>query len=317
MLAALAALALAAAPCQTELVVLGTSQDAGTPQIGHPEDPAWRDPGLRAWAASLALVDHVSGRRYLFDATPDLREQLEWLDTHDPKRTPGLGIDGIFLTHAHIGHYAGLMFLGRESASTQGVPVYAMPRMTKFLTDNGPWSQLVSLGNISLRPLAAGVAADLPTRLSVTPLPVPHRDEYSETVGFVIAGPGAKALYLPDIDSWDLWESRMGIRIEDMLAKVDVAYVDGTFFDDTELGDPARMRSVPHPRIAGTIARIGKLPPQIRAKLRFIHLNHTNPARFPDGTKRRAAEAQGIRFAALGERFCLSQPGAGWPISAP
>ncbi|MBL7372786.1 MBL fold metallo-hydrolase, partial [Escherichia coli] len=96
-------------------------------------------PALRAWAASLALVDRADGRRYLFDATPDLREQLEWLDAHDPKRTPGLGIDGIFLTHAHIGHYAGLMFLGRESANTKGVPVHAMPRMAEFLRNNGPW----------------------------------------------------------------------------------------------------------------------------------------------------------------------------------
>lgn len=309
MLSTLAALALsAAAPCQAELVVLGTSQDAGTPQIGHPEDPAWRDPALRAWAASLALVDHASGARYLFDATPDLREQLEWLDLHDPKRTPGLGIDGIFLTHAHIGHYAGLMFLGRESANSRGVPVHAMPRMAEFLRSNGPWSQLVSLDNIALRPLAAGAATRLPDGITVTPYLVPHRDEYSETVGFVIAGRGRSALYLPDIDGWDKWDQ----RLEDMLARVDMAYLDGTFFDDTELGDPARMKSVPHPRIADTIRR---LPPALATKVRFIHLNHTNPARFPDAAKRRAAESSGAGFATLGERFCLSQPGADAPIS--
>ncbi|NIJ66711.1 MULTISPECIES: MBL fold metallo-hydrolase [Sphingomonas] len=313
MLLAIAALALSAAastpaPCQAELVVLGTSQDAGTPQIGHPEDPAWRDPALRAWAASLALVDHASGARYLFDATPDLREQLEWLDVHDPKRTPGLGIDGIFLTHAHIGHYAGLMFLGRESANARGVPVHAMPRMAEFLKNNGPWSQLVSLDNIALRPLAAGTATRLPDGITVTPYLVPHRDEYSETVGFVIAGAGRSALFLPDIDSWEKWDQ----RLEDMLARVDVAYLDGTFFDDSELGDPARMKSVPHPRIADTIRR---LPPVLAAKVRFIHLNHTNPARFPDAAKRRAAERGGAGFARLGERFCLSKNGADQPIS--
>lgn len=308
MFTTLAALALAAAPCQTELVVLGTSQDAGTPQIGHPEDPAWRDPALRAWAASLALVDHASGRRYLFDATPDLREQLQWLDTHDPKRAPGLGIDGIFLTHAHIGHYAGLMFLGRESANSRAVPVYAMPRMAQFLASNGPWSQLVGLGNIALQPLAAGTATALPEGITVTPYIVPHRDEYSETVGFVIAGPGGSALYLPDIDSWDKWDQ----RLEEMLARVDLAYLDATFFDDTELGDPARMRSVPHPRVADTLRR---LPPALAAKVRFIHLNHTNPARFPDAAKRREAEAGGAKFATLGACFCLSKNPADRPIS--
>lgn len=312
MLSTLAAFALAAtASCQTELVVLGTSQDAGTPQIGRNADPAWRDAKLRAWAASLALIDHESGRRYLFDATPNLTDQLHWLDARLPPRTPGLGIDGIFLTHAHIGHYAGLMFLGREAANARGVPVYAMPRMTGFLRENGPWSQLVALDNIALRPLAAATATELPGRISVTPYLVPHRDEYSETVGFVIRGSGRSALYLPDLDSWEKWDR----RLEDVLASVDVAYVDGTFFDDHELGDPARMKSVPHPRIADTAARLARLRPDLAARIRFIHLNHTNPARFPGSRQRRAIERAGLGFARLGERYCLSQPGAVSPIS--
>lgn len=312
MLSTLAALAFAAtATCQTELVVLGTSQDAGTPQIGRNADPAWRDPTLRAWATSLALIDHESGRRYLFDATPNLTDQLHWLDTQQPGRTSGIGIDGIFLTHAHIGHYAGLMFLGREAANAKGVPVYAMPRMAGFLSENGPWSQLVALGNITLRPLAADTATALPGGLAVTPYLVPHRDEFSETVGFVIRGSGRSALYLPDLDSWDKWDR----RLEGVLTEVDVAYVDGTFFDDNELGDPARMKSVPHPRVADTAARLSRLRPDLAAKVRFIHLNHTNPARFPGSRQRRAIERDGLGFARMGERYCLSQPRAKTPIS--
>eukprot|EP00957_Ditylum_brightwellii_P156501 11911053-Ditylum_brightwellii.AAC.1 len=65
------------------------------------------------------------------------------------KKTP----DGIFLTHAHIGHYTGLMYLGREALGAVDVPVYAMPRMRSFLKNNGPWSQLVSLGNINIQNL--------------------------------------------------------------------------------------------------------------------------------------------------------------------
>lgn len=310
-----AALALSvAAPCQAELVVLGTSQDAGTPQIGHPEDPAWRNPGLRAWAASLALVDHRDGHRYLFDATPDLREQLEWLDTHDPKRTPGLGLDGIFLTHAHIGHYAGLMFLGRESAATQSVPVYAMPRMAEFLKSNGPWSQLVSLNNIALKPLAERMPEEFAPGLTAMPIRVPHRDEYSETVGFVIAGPDGKALYLPDIDNWEDWERDIGLRLEDMIRQVGAAYIDATFYDDGEL-PPGVAAKVPHPRIVQTMARLAALPPELRSRVRFIHLNHTNPARFADSPARKAILAQGFGIAALGERFCLSKNGANRPIS--
>ncbi len=260
------------------------------------------------------MVDRATGKRYLFDATPDLREQLEWLDAHDPSREPGLGIDGIFLTHAHIGHYAGLMFLGRESAGTRGIPVYAMPRMSEFLTRNGPWSQLVSLNNIALRTLAANKPEAFAPGLSVMPLPVPHRDEFSETVGFLISGTGGKALFLPDVDSWDLWESRMGMRIEDLIARVGVAYIDATFFDDSEL-PPALAATVPHPRVVQTMARLAALPPELRRRVRFIHLNHTNQARFADSAARREILAKGFGVAALGERFCLSQPAADAPIS--
>lgn len=306
MLNALLSLALATAPCTAELVVLGTSQDAGTPQISHPKDLAWRDRSLQAFASSLAVVDHEAGKRYLFDATPDMREQLQWLDTHDPSPRPGVGLDGIFLTHAHIGHYAGLMFVGRESADTKGIPVYAMPRMRSFLADNGPWGQLVRLNNISIKPLEDKGPVALGDGLTVTPLLVPHRDEYTETVGFIIAGRSAKALYLPDIDSWDLWESRMGVRIEDMIAKVDLAFIDATFFDNAELPEAA-ARMIPHPRIADTIARFATLPADLRARIRFTHLNHTNPARFAGSSARRAIEASGARVAALGDRLCLSR----------
>lgn len=314
MLQTLLSLALAAAPCQAEIVVLGTSQDAGTPQIGNPGDPGWADPAQRAWASSLALVDHATGKRYLFDAGPDLREQLHWLDTRHPSPRPGLGIDGIFLTHAHIGHYAGLMFLGRESAGARGVPVFAMPRMGRFLAENGPWGQLVALNNIALQPLEANKPSPIEGGFTVTPYIVPHRDEYSETVGFVIAGPSASAFYLPDIDSWDLWESRMGMRIEEVIARVDIAFLDATFFDDAELGGP-RMSEVPHPRVAASIARFAKLPAQVRSRIRFIHLNHTNKARFSGSAQSRAIAKSGMKLAAMGERFCLSQPGAAAPIS--
>jgi pyrroloquinoline quinone biosynthesis protein B len=305
MISMILALALATTPCRTELIVLGTSQDAGTPQIGNPRDPAWQDPSLRATASSLALVDHKTGKRYLFDATPDLREQLHWLDLHDPGSHADIALDGIFLTHAHIGHYAGLMFLGRESADTKGIPVYAMPRMRSFLTDNGPWSQLVKLSNITIMPIDDNVATTLGDGVSVTPHRVPHRDEYSETVGFVIAGTSASALYLPDIDSWDLWESRMGIRIEDMIAKVDIAFIDATFFDNAEL-PAAFARAIPHPRVTESIARFASLPARMRARIRFIHLNHTNPARFATSAARRQVEQSGAKVAYLGERFCLS-----------
>ena len=40
---------------------------------------------------------------------------------------------GIFLTHAHIGHYSGLIHLGKEALGAKGISVYAMPKMSFFL----------------------------------------------------------------------------------------------------------------------------------------------------------------------------------------
>ncbi|MHC4946921.1 MAG: MBL fold metallo-hydrolase [Planctomycetota bacterium] len=242
-------------------------------------------------------VDPASGERWMIDATPDFRAQLRMLDEVAPgERGTPPRLAGILLTHGHVGHYTGLMFLGHESIGARDVPVHAMPRMREFLSSHGPWEQLVRGGNIVLRDLAADTPVRLSERITVTPIPVPHREEYTETVAFRVDGPGRSVLWLPDIDAWDRWDR----RLEDVLAGVDVAYLDGTFFDDGEL--PGRDPSgIPHPLIAGTMARLTPLPASERAKVRFIHLNHTNPAARPDSPARRAIEAAGFAVADEGE----------------
>ncbi len=284
------------------LVVLGISQDGGVPQAGTKEHPGWSDPAHRRLATSLALVDPVSQQRWIFDATPDFREQLHRLDVIAPAEgKPGL--DGIFLTHAHMGHYPGLMHLGYEAMGSKGVPVFAMPRMREYLRTNGPWSQLVSYDNIELKPLEDGAAAQLNERLSVTPFLVPHRQEYSEVVGFQIEGPNRSALFIPDIDSWEEWDE-MGTRIEEVLATVDIAYLDGTFFANGEI--PGRdMSGFPHPFITHSMNRFDGLAPEDKAKVRFIHLNHTNPALWPDSEAYEAVVEKGFRLAEEGERVGL------------
>lgn len=284
-------------PTGPYLVVLGTAQDGGHPQAGTKPGPAWEGE-RRRYTASIGIVDPETGQRWLIEATPDFREQLHLFDATAPAAdVPGLA--GILLTHAHVGHYAGLIHLGREIMGTSGLPVFAMPRMREFLSANGPWDQLVGLGNIELRELHDGVPLRLNDRITVTPFRVPHRDEYSETVGFRIAGPSRIAIFLPDIDKWERWEEQ-GTRIQDVLADVDVAYLDGTFFADGEVPDRA-MSEIPHPFIVETMARFSGSPASERGKIRFIHLNRTNPALFADSEERRAIEAAGFRVAEMME----------------
>lgn len=298
-LAALAALAFAPAPADTVpfLVVLGIAQDGGVPQAGGP------DRGIERLVVSLALVDPTSGERWLFEATPDFRVQLAALDAVAPTDDPAPGLAGIFLTHPHMGHYTGLMFLGHEAMGAAGVPVYVPPRFAAYLANNGPWSQLVSYDNIDVRVQEPGATVQLNQRLSVTSFRVPHREEFGEVVGYRIDGPNRRVLFIPDIDGWDEWDAA-GVRLEEQLALVDVAYLDGSFFDDGEI--PGRdMSGFPHPRIRETMDRLQALPDSERAKVRFIHLNHTNPALDHDGEARREVERRGFHVADEGERVTL------------
>jgi pyrroloquinoline quinone biosynthesis protein B len=288
-------------------IVLGTAQDAGIPQIGGraaPDEAARRDPRFRRLVTSILVCDPATGGRWLLDASPDLREQIDRAAGEPPSRKmdgprPTL-VDGIFLSHAHIGHYLGLAQLGREAYNADQAPLHVSPRMAAFLKTNAPWDLLVRLGNVTVLPFVAGQPVALTPTLSVTPIEVPHRAEYTDTYAFLVKGPDRALLYLPDIDKWERWDQ----RIEDWIAKVDVALLDGTFYGDGEVPGRA-MAEIPHPFISVSLARYAALPASARAKIEFTHLNHTNPAALPGTPARRAIEAAGMRVASEGERIPL------------
>ena len=288
------------------VVVLGIAQDGGVPQAAAKPRLDSSSEELERYVVSLGIIDPMTAERWMIEATPDFPEQLRALDLIAPApETPGL--QGIFLTHAHMGHYTGLMHLGHEAIGAQQVSVYAMPKMAEYLRTNGPWSQLVRLRNVVIHPLQDGAPVALNRRLTVTPLLVPHRQEFSEVVGYRIEGPDKSVLFLPDIDRWDEWDtSPNGGRLEAELARVDVAYLDGTFFADREVGG-RDMSAFPHPFITTTMERLGPLPRDERAKVRFIHLNHTNPALRRNSMARQAIEQAGFRVAEELERVSLKQ----------
>lgn len=263
---------------------------------------AWANPKLRRSVACLGIVDPKSGQCWLVDCTPDFPDQLQIVqrNSSSPDSKRKISLAGVLLTHAHIGHYTGLMHLGREVMGSRRVPVFAMPRMQKFLRNNGPWSQLVTLGNIELIGMRADSVIRLNDRITIRPFRVPHRDEFSETVGFQITGPSRSVVYIPDIDKWERWER----RIETLIESVDVAYLDGTFFGNGEI--PGRdMSLIPHPFIAESLDRFARMNAAERSKIRFIHLNHTNPALNTESAARRQIEAAGCRIAVQGEKTPL------------
>ena len=277
------------------LVVLGTTQDAGKPQIGC-QKICCKYLKDRFLVSSLGVTDTKNKKNYLFDATPDITAQFDRLS----KINGVTSIDGIFLTHAHSGHYTGLMYVGKEGMNASKIPVYAMPRFINYLRSNGPWSQLVTLGNIDLKPLQSEAPILLDSGLMVIPIVVPHRDEFSETVGFKIIGAKKSALYIPDIDKWKLWEK----KIVEEVKSVDFAFIDGTFYEDGEINRP--IHEVPHPFISETISLFKNEPLSVKQKIYFIHLNHTNPAHNKTSKQRIAVEKQGFHFATIGAQFILN-----------
>jgi len=293
--------ALAAAEPKVFIQVLGIAQDAGYPQANCYQPHcmrAWENPELRRLTGSIAVVNTVSKNKYLFDATPDIREQLYQLNRAAPDNEYTL--DGVFLTHAHIGHYTGLMHFGHEASGSSKVPVYAMPRMAEFLSTNGPWEQLVRYQNIRLMPLSNGTTVSFDASLRVTPLLVPHRDEYSETVGFRIEGPGKTAVFIPDIDKWERWDT----DIRDIVRASDYALIDATFFADGEL--PGRdMSKILHPFVSESMALLDDLTDEEKSRVIFIHMNHTNPLLIDGSEAQTEVERRGFRYATEGMRLAL------------
>lgn len=283
--------------------VLGTAQDGGISHSGcHCETclQARRKPEHSRLIASLAILDLKEKNFFLLDATPDIRAQLDIvhhrLNSQKTKFTP----DGMLLTHAHIGHYTGLMFFGYEAMSTHRLPVYCSSRMQRFLSENGPWSQLVRLENIKIQSLQMDQEYSLTPRISMKGFQVPHRDEYSDTLGFVITGQEKRLLYIPDIRSWKAWDR----SIVDEVAKVHVALLDGTFYSPDEL--PGRdLSKIGHPFIRVSVETLKAVVKKGRIQIYFTHLNHTNSALDPGGEARKRLEGEGFRLAEDGLEFAL------------
>ena len=275
--------------------VLGIVQDAGYPHIGCEKDCCKSVSPGNYYVSCLGLVDKTNNKKYLFDATPDIHNQLNLLE----KLPDANLVDGIFLTHAHIGHYTGLMYLGREGLGGKNIMVYALKRMSRFLKKNGPWDQLVKLNNISIQTISKKEFVKLSENILIIPIKVPHRDEYSETVGYKIIGKSKKILFIPDIDKWDEWEK----SIIEEVKLVDYAFIDGTFYNGSELNRD--MREIPHPSIEETLQLFSNQPVAERNKIYFIHINHTNPILTNKNGIRDLVEGLGFNIAQRGLKFKL------------
>ena len=274
--------------------ILGVVQDGGLPHLGS-NKLCCEDTKQKKNVTSIILINEENNESYLFDASPDINEQLNFMGDRIKK-----DLKGIFLTHAHIGHYTGLMYFGREALNSRSINVYAMPRMKKFLQKNGPWSQLVSLQNISITEINKNSKISIDTNIIIQPIEVPHRAEFSETVGYKIYGPNKTVLFIPDIDKWYLWEK----SIIDEIKQVDYALIDATFYDSKEV-NYRDLSEIPHPFVIESMELFDSINYEEKNKIFFIHLNHTNPLLDKDSVQYKFVKAKGYNIAEEGMKLKL------------
>ena len=254
-----------------EIFIVGTTQDGGYPHIGCNLEccqDAWNNPGLKRYASSIAVVNNQNKKYFLIDVTPDVSEQLHMFYSVYGN---SYSLSGIFLTHAHVGHYMGLFKLGLEMMNSNKIPLYAMPEMMKFLKDNSSTNFLFESNNIADNIIKEKQLIELDANLSISPFYVPHRNELSETVGYKIKSDDKSVIYIPDVDSWE----ECDFNILDMVSQNDYLFLDGTFYDKSELYT-RDISKIPHPSIIDSIKTFKSLSNDNKSKIFFTHLNHTN-----------------------------------------
>lgn len=277
--------------------VLGTIQDGGFPQIDCNKaccQNQWLNP-KKKFVSSIAVVDESEKKQWIIDASPEIKFQTKLLKG----KTNIKDIEGLFLTHAHIGHYTGLMYYGNEAAGSRDLKVYAMPKMKKFLENNGPWNHLLKQRNIKLIKLSENNTINISANLKIKPFLVPHREDYSETVGFEIATSKKKLIYIPDIDNWEKWD----ISITELIKNIDFALVDGTFFSEREIERDISL--IPHPLVKDSLKLFSNLNAKERNKIIFTHFNHTNPLIDENSKEHKEVLSKGFRIAKEGDNFFL------------
>jgi pyrroloquinoline quinone biosynthesis protein B len=281
-------------PTAPYVMVLGVTQDAGYPQINCKKvccEMAWKKTELQRMTSCLAIIDPITKEQWIIDATPNIKDQIQLIKSE----TGSENIDGILLTHAHMGHYTGLMHFGREAMGANKIPVFAMAKMKYFLQENGPWNQLVELENISLRKIKEDSTFSLNDNIKITAFLVPHRDEFSETVGYEIEINNKKLIFIPDIDKWEKWDT----NINELIQKVDIAFLDATFYKNGEL--KRDMSEIPHPFVEESMARFSNLSQNDKKKVNFIHLNHTNPLLIEGSLAQKEVLNKGFNLAKEGQ----------------
>ena len=289
-----------------QVTVLGTAQDGGVPQPGCTRECCKiirSGEGLRRFPVSLGIVGS-DGSTHLIEASRAMGEQFEIWNSVEQNIQP---LSSLSLTHAHLGHIDGLGLFGKEVMGIQGLKVHCSESVASLIERNPVWKLLCEDGVITPVIWKSNEAFEpsVGCGFRIKPIPIPHRNELSDNHAIVIEGRNCKLLFMPDHDSWD--ETLSGLNIREWLSdlEIDIALIDGTFWDLNELKN-RDFSEIPHPTVTDSLERLGKRETN-DPDIRFLHLNHTNPLCNPDSPELAEMTAMGWDLAKEGDSFTLER----------
>jgi len=299
-----------------KILVLGSAAGGGFPQWNGNDAAARRaragDPATRPRTQSSIAVS-ADGRRWvLFNASPDLRQQINDNAALQPGPGDGLRASPLaaaVLTNADVDHVAGLLNL-RES---QPFALYAHPRVLDVLARNSIF-HVLHPAFVARRALALDAWEIVRDRegcdlgIAVRAFPVPGKvalwleDEAApgfgttegDTLGLEISSDGRSFFYIPGC-------AAMTESLARRITGAALVFFDGTLWRDDEMiamGVGAKTgRRMGHMSCSGADGVVAALSGLGIARKIFIHINNTNPLLIDGAPERGEAEAAGWEVA--------------------
>lgn len=284
------------------IVVLGAAAGGGLPQwnCGCRNCAAARDPGssLRAQTQSSLAVSLDGEAWAIFNASPDIRQQIQDNRALQPRRLRHSPINSVVLTNGDIDHLAGLLVLREKQPFT----VFSTGAVAEVIADN-PVFGVLDPGLVSKRVVAIeepffplpGLEARLFAVPGKVPLFLEDGDpelevEGEQTVGLELRADGKRLYYIPGCGA-------LSDRLVARLEGADALFFDGTLFSDDEMitagvGQKTGRR-MGHMPIAGEDGSLKALGPLKVPRKIYVHINNTNPI-WQAGPERASAEGHGF-----------------------
>ena len=105
-------------------------------------------------------------------------------------------------------------------------------------------------------------------------------------------------MFIPDIDKWTKWDS----DIKQIIAEVDYAFIDGTFYDAAEINN-RNIAEIPHPFVSESMNLFSTMTATQKQKIYFIHFNHTNALLDTNSNQYKQVVATGFNVARIQQGF--------------